>query len=76
MAALAEIGDPAQLRCPTLAARFEIRILLVAGATAGMLIADIPAVLFAHRFADRLTVRGMPVRAGGAVPRAWQARAG
>ena len=57
MAALAEIGDPAQLRCPTLAARFEIRILLVAGTTAGMLIADIPAALFAHRFADRLAVR-------------------
>jgi putative Ca2+/H+ antiporter (TMEM165/GDT1 family) len=46
---LAEIGDKTQVATIMLAARFDNLIAVIAGTTAGMLIADVPAVLLADR---------------------------
>ena len=49
--AIGEIGDKTQLATVALAARFDSLIAVVAGTTAGMLIADVPAVLAGFSFA-------------------------
>lgn len=54
---LAEMGDKTQIATVALAARFSEWAPVVAGTTAGMLLANVPAVLFGHRFADRLPTR-------------------
>ena len=54
---LAEMGDKTQVATVALAARFSEWIPVVAGTTLGMLLANVPAVLFGHRFADRLPSR-------------------
>ena len=54
---LAEIGDKTQLATVALAARFHDLVAVVAGTTLGMLLADVPAVFLAHRFADRIPLR-------------------
>lgn len=54
---LAEMGDKTQVATVALAARFSAWIPVVAGTTLGMLLANVPAVLFGHRFADRLPSR-------------------
>lgn len=46
---LAEIGDKTQLATVALAARFGSLVAVVAGTTAGMLLADVPAVFLADR---------------------------
>ena len=45
---LAEIGDKTQFATAALAARFNDVVLVVMGTTIGMLIADVPAVLFGN----------------------------
>jgi len=54
---LAEIGDKTQLATVALAARYDSLIAVVAGTTAGMLLADAPAVLFAQRIALKIPLR-------------------
>ncbi len=54
---LAEMGDKTQLATVALAARFSDLFAVVAGTTLGMLIADVPAVFVAHRFASRIPLR-------------------
>ena len=54
---LAEMGDKTQVATVALAARYSEWLPVVAGTTLGMLAANVPAVLFGHRFADRLPTR-------------------
>jgi putative Ca2+/H+ antiporter (TMEM165/GDT1 family) len=54
---LAEMGDKTQVATVALAARFPDLLPVVAGTTAGMMIANVPAVLLGHRLAGRLPVR-------------------
>ena len=54
---IAEMGDKTQIATVALAARFSEWGPVVAGTTLGMLAANVPAVLFGHRFADRLPTR-------------------
>ena len=53
----AEIGDKTQLATVALAARFSDLLAVVSGTTVGMLLADVPAVLLAGRFADRIPMK-------------------
>jgi len=46
---LIEIGDKTQIATAALAARFHNVIFVAAGTTAGMLLADVPAVLLANQ---------------------------
>ena len=54
---VAEMGDKTQLATVALAARFHDLVAVVAGTTLGMLIADVPAVFVADRFAERMPLR-------------------
>ena len=54
---VAEMGDKTQVATVALAARYGEWLPVVAGTTVGMLAANVPAVLFGHRFADRLPTR-------------------
>ena len=54
---LAEMGDKTQLATVALAARFPDLVAVVSGTTLGMLIADVPAVFVANRFASRVPLR-------------------
>jgi Ca2+/H+ antiporter, TMEM165/GDT1 family len=54
---LAEIGDKTQIATIGLAARFEQFYPVVLGTTAGMMLANIPAVLVGGRWADRLPLK-------------------
>lgn len=55
---LAEMGDKTQIATVALAARFDGALLaVVAGTTAGMMIANVPAVLLGERIAGRIPVR-------------------
>jgi putative Ca2+/H+ antiporter (TMEM165/GDT1 family) len=54
---LAEMGDKTQIATAALAARFETVIPVVIGTTAGMMIADLPAVLCGHAFAHKINPR-------------------
>jgi putative Ca2+/H+ antiporter (TMEM165/GDT1 family) len=56
---LAEIGDKTQLATVALAARFESIVAVVAGTTAGMLIADIPAVLVGGKASVKLPLKAI-----------------
>ncbi len=51
---LAEMGDKTQIATVALAAHFSQPLLVVAGTTAGMLIADVPAVFIGNKFADKI----------------------
>lgn len=51
---LAEIGDKTQVATVALAARFHAVLLVAAGTTTGMMLANAPAALLSHRFAERL----------------------
>ena len=46
---LAEMGDKTQIATVVLAARFNALLWVTAGTTLGMLIANVPAVLFGER---------------------------
>lgn len=54
---LAEMGDKTQVATVALAAQYQSIVLVVAGTTLGMLIANVPAVLLGDRIAQRMPVR-------------------
>ncbi|MBI3145077.1 MAG: TMEM165/GDT1 family protein [Pseudogulbenkiania sp.] len=54
---LAEMGDKTQIATVALAARFDSLISVVAGTTIGMLLANVPAVLFGDMVASRIPTR-------------------
>lgn len=54
---LAEMGDKTQLATVALAANYGAPVLVVAGTTLGMLIADVPAVFAAKRLAQRIPLQ-------------------
>ncbi len=54
---IAEMGDKTQIATVALAARYESMIAVVAGTTAGMMLANVPAVLFGERIARKLPLR-------------------
>ena len=54
---LAEMGDKTQLATVALAAHYGAPVLVVIGTTAGMLIADVPAVFIGDRFAAKIPMK-------------------
>jgi putative Ca2+/H+ antiporter (TMEM165/GDT1 family) len=54
---LAEMGDKTQLATVALAAHYATPVLVIAGTTLGMLIADIPAVFVGNRFAEKIPMQ-------------------
>jgi len=56
---LAEIGDKTQIATVALAARFDSLVAVVCGTTAGMLLADVPAVLLGGRASLKLPLRAI-----------------
>ena len=54
---LAEMGDKTQVATIALAAQYQAFFYVVAGTTAGMMIANVPAVLLGDRIAHRMPVR-------------------
>ena len=54
---LAEMGDKTQVATVALAAQYQSVLVVVAGTTFGMMIANVPAVLLGDRIAERLPVR-------------------
>jgi putative Ca2+/H+ antiporter (TMEM165/GDT1 family) len=54
---LAEIGDKTQIATIGLAAKYNSLFLVVAGTTLGMMVADVPAVIFGDRIAKRAPLR-------------------
>jgi putative Ca2+/H+ antiporter (TMEM165/GDT1 family) len=53
---LAEIGDKTQIATVALAARFDSLVMVLAGTTLGMMIANAPAVFIGDRMAGRLPI--------------------
>ncbi len=62
---LVEIGDKTQIATVALAARFNSLIAVTAGTTVGMLLANVPVVLFGDAIAKRLPLKW--VRAAAAI---------
>jgi putative Ca2+/H+ antiporter (TMEM165/GDT1 family) len=56
---LAEMGDKTQVATVALAARFPSTVAVVAGTTFGMLLANVPAVYFGERIANKLPLKLM-----------------
>ncbi len=56
---LAEMGDKTQMATIALAARFDSVLSVLAGTTAGMLIADVPAVVFGNRAAVKIPLKAI-----------------
>lgn len=54
---LAEMGDKTQLATIALAAHYAAPVLVIAGTTLGMLIADVPAVFLGNKFSDKIPMR-------------------
>jgi putative Ca2+/H+ antiporter (TMEM165/GDT1 family) len=54
---LAEMGDKTQVATVALAVQYHAFFAVVAGTTAGMMIANVPAVLLGERIAHRMPVR-------------------
>lgn len=54
---LAEMGDKTQVATVLLAARYDALVQVIAGTTAGMLIANVPVVLLGARFAAKLPLK-------------------
>ena len=54
---LAEMGDKTQLATVALAAHYGAPVIVIAGTTLGMLIADVPAVFVGSRFAARIPMK-------------------
>jgi putative Ca2+/H+ antiporter (TMEM165/GDT1 family) len=53
---LAEMGDKTQIATVALAARYDAVVAVVAGSTAGLMLANVPAVLLADRIARRFSL--------------------
>ncbi len=60
---LAEMGDKTQLATVALAARFPAPLLVILGTTAGMLIADAPAVWLGGKLAQRVPIQALRIAA-------------
>ncbi len=60
---IAEIGDKTQVATVLLAARYDPLWQVVAGTTAGMLLANVPVVLLGSRFATRLPLKAARIAA-------------
>ena len=56
---IAEIGDKTQIATVALAAAYSQLLPVVAGTTAGMLLANVPVILIGKAFADRIPVRAL-----------------
>jgi putative Ca2+/H+ antiporter (TMEM165/GDT1 family) len=54
---LAEMGDKTQIATVALAARYEAVLAVVAGTTVGMMIANVPAVYFGERIANKISLK-------------------
>ncbi len=54
---LAEMGDKTQIATVAMAAHFDAVILVVAGTTLGMMIADVPAVFIGNKFAEKIPLK-------------------
>jgi putative Ca2+/H+ antiporter (TMEM165/GDT1 family) len=54
---LAEMGDKTQVATIAMAAHYADALMVVAGTTLGMLIADVPAVFVGDRFAARIPMK-------------------
>ncbi len=54
---LAEMGDKTQIATVALAAHYGAPLLVVAGTTVGMLLADVPAVFVGNKFAARIPMK-------------------
>ncbi len=54
---LAEMGDKTQIATVALAAHYPSPLMVVAGTTLGMLIADVPAVFIGDKLADRIPMK-------------------
>src|SRR5262245_23036181 len=57
---LAEMGDKTQIATVAMATQFSSVVLVIAGTTLGMLIADVPAVFLGQRFAERIPMKLVP----------------
>jgi Ca2+/H+ antiporter, TMEM165/GDT1 family len=56
---IAEIGDKTQIATVALAAAYPSLLAVVAGTTAGMLLANVPVVFLGKAFADRLPLKAI-----------------
>jgi putative Ca2+/H+ antiporter (TMEM165/GDT1 family) len=54
---LAEMGDKTQLATVALAAHYGAPLLVIAGTTLGMLVADVPAVYVGNKFAAKIPMK-------------------
>lgn len=54
---LAEMGDKTQIATIALAAHYASPLLVIAGTTLGMLVADVPAVFVGNKFAAKIPMR-------------------
>ena len=54
---VAEMGDKTQVATVALAARYESMAAIVAGTTFGMMLANVPAVVFGERIANRVPLK-------------------
>jgi putative Ca2+/H+ antiporter (TMEM165/GDT1 family) len=54
---VAEMGDKTQVATVALAARYTSAVAVVAGTTLGMMLANVPAVYFGDRIADRVPLK-------------------
>jgi putative Ca2+/H+ antiporter (TMEM165/GDT1 family) len=62
---LAEMGDKTQIATIALAANYGTPLMVVAGTTLGMLIADVPAVFVAEQFSHRIPMKLVHTIAAG-----------
>jgi putative Ca2+/H+ antiporter (TMEM165/GDT1 family) len=62
---LAEMGDKTQIATIALAAHYGAPLMVVAGTTIGMLLADVPAVFVGNRFAAKIPMRLVHAIAAG-----------
>lgn len=53
----AEMGDKTQIATIALAAKYQSFLLVVAGTTIGMMLANVPAVLLGHKIAHKIPTR-------------------
>ena len=62
---LAEMGDKTQIATVALAAHYAAPVIVVIGTTLGMLIADVPAVFVANKFAEKIPMKLVHLIAAG-----------
>lgn len=62
---MAEMGDKTQLATVMLAAKFPDLMMVIAGTTTGMLLADVPAVFLGHVASDHIPFKAVRFAAAG-----------